>query len=231
MYKYLVAFSLLLITLLACNSNAQQPQNLNLDAFDKGKSNADVQLLDVRTPEEYNSGHLKNAFLADWTQRDQFVERVEALDKAKPVYIYCLSGGRSSAAANYLASKGFTVYNMSGGIAAWKKAGKEVEEAKAVTQITMQEYKAEIPNNKTVLVDIGAAWCPPCKKMNPVIAAIDKKKPVPFKLVKIDGGSQTSITNELGVEAFPTFIIYKNGKETWRKSGLVDEQELVQQLK
>lgn len=125
-------FSLLLIsgTFSACNSVAQQPPNLSIGEFEKGIKKPNIQVLDVRTISEYESGHLKNAFLADWTNRVLFTERVQSLDKSKPVYIYCQVGGRSAAAAKWLQDKGFKVYNMDGGIAAWKKAGKKVIQTK-----------------------------------------------------------------------------------------------------
>src|SRR5215204_6524645 len=105
-----------------------QTTDLSSDEFQKSSSKDNIQILDVRTQAEYNSGHIKNAFLVDWTQRDVFEERIKYLDKNKPVYAYCLVGGRSSAAAARLKELGFKeVYNLQGGIKAWKEASKPVE--------------------------------------------------------------------------------------------------------
>src|SRR5687767_10024375 len=82
----------------AYTSNSQQPANLTADDFEKGIKQPGIQLLDVRTWAEYQSGHLEGAFLAEWTNKQQFIERVQALDRSKTVYTYCLSGARSSAA-------------------------------------------------------------------------------------------------------------------------------------
>ena len=215
--------------LIACSSQAQ-PSNLSVTEFEKAIAQSNIQLLDVRTPGEYQSGHLANALQANWNDEAQFQERAKALDKSKPVYTYCLSGARSNAATTWLRSKGFTAYNLSGGINAWKIAGKPVEMAKQVKQISMDEYMAQIPANKTVLVDIGAVWCPPCKKMGPVVDSLATAYADHFVLVKIDGGDQTNICAALKIEAFPTFIVYKNGKETWRKQGLVEAKELMSKL-
>lgn len=215
----------------ACTSVAQQPANIPVAEFQKGIQSTDIQILDCRTPAEYNSGHLKNALLADWTKKDEFISRTNALDKSKPVYAYCLSGGRSGQAAKYLTEKGYTVYNLEGGIAAWKREGKPLAEAVEVAPISMSSYQAMIPNNKTVLVDFGAEWCPPCKKMNPIIDSLAAQKPLNFSLVKIDGGDQTALSEQMKVAAFPTFIIYKNGKEVWRKTGVVTADELVLNLR
>jgi rhodanese-related sulfurtransferase len=149
--------------LLACNTQAQ-PTNLAVPDFEKAIAQPNIQVLDVRTPGEYQSGHLKDALQANWNDEQQFRDRVKALDKNKPVYTYCLSGGRSNAATAWLRQDGYTAYNLTGGMNAWKIAGKPLEMAKQVPQISLAGYMAQIPANKTVLVDIGAVWCPPCKK-------------------------------------------------------------------
>lgn len=83
-----------------------------------------VQLVDVRTPEEHEAGAIPNARLLNMREPD-FVEQAErALDKSRPVAVYCKGGGRSRVAAWKLVDKGFTVYNLDKGYdswAAWKK--------------------------------------------------------------------------------------------------------------
>jgi rhodanese-related sulfurtransferase len=214
------------LSLICMRSYAQQT-NLSVDEFQQAIVQKNIQLLDVRTPAEYQSGHLSNAMLANWNNESEFKTRVQALDKSKPVYTYCLSGARSNAATQWLRQNGFTAYNLAGGISAWKRADKPVEQAVTVNQITMQEYLAQIPDNKTVLVDFGAVWCPPCKKMAPVLDSLVNTYGSRFVLVKIDGGEQTDICKELKVDGFPTFIIYKKGKETWRQQGLTEQREFV----
>jgi len=216
-----------LVSLLSACSNNTATTNLSVEAFEKGISQSNVQVLDVRTPGEYESGHLSNALLADWNNQDEFKRRVAALDKSKPVYTYCLSGGRSNAATEWLIENGFTAYNLAGGTIAWKGAGKTMEREELVQQITLAEYMAQIALDKTVLVDFSAVWCPPCKVMEPVLDSLVNSNGAQFILVKIDGGKQTDICRELKVDEFPTFVIYKQGKEVWRKKGIVDAKELV----
>jgi len=81
-------------------------------------------LLDVRTQEEYQAGHIQGAKLMPvQTLADHLAE----VPKDKQVYVYCHSGSRSAKAAKLLASHGFTrIENMQGGIEAWKDAGYEV---------------------------------------------------------------------------------------------------------
>lgn len=212
--------------LIACNSQAQQ-SSLSVNEFEKGIAKNNIQLLDVRSPREYQSGHLGNSLLADWNNEIEFQNRVNTLDKTKPVYTYCLSGARSGAATEWLNQHGFTAYNLTGGISAWKRADKPVEQAALVKQITLDEYLAKIPKDKTVLVDFSAVWCAPCKKMTPLIDSLVKTNGSEFVLVKVDGGDQTDICKTLQVEGFPTFIIYKQGKEVWRKEGIIESKEFV----
>jgi rhodanese-related sulfurtransferase len=89
-----------------------------------------VQMLDVRTKEEYKSGHLQNAVLIPWTDRD-FEERAAAeLRKDQPLFVYCRSGGRSGKATMALVKLGFTrIHELQGGILAWEKAGKKTTPA------------------------------------------------------------------------------------------------------
>jgi rhodanese-related sulfurtransferase len=226
--SFITAISCITI-LAACNSQAQQT-NLSVADFEKAIAQNNIQVLDVRTPEEYQSGHLKNALLADWNNDAEFKQRVRALDKSKPVYTYCLSGARSNAAAEYLRQNGYTAYNLSGGIIAWKREHKPLEQAASVKQMNLQEYLAQIPADKTVLVDFSAVWCPPCKVMAPVIDSLVNANNNQFVLIKVDGGDQTEICKELKVEGFPTFIIYKQGKEVWRKEGLAEAKEFKSHL-
>ena len=125
--KYIIMILFFAGTFSACNSFAQQSNNLTVGDFEKGVNQKNIQILDVRTPSEFKSGHLKNAILADWTNPASFNEKVRSLDKTKTVYTYCQIGGRSAQATTWLVKNGFKVYNLDGGIAAWTKAGKSLE--------------------------------------------------------------------------------------------------------
>ena len=78
-------------------------------------------ILDVRTPQEYNNGHLKKVKLINYYDAD-LLEELKKLDKDKTVFVYCASGMRSLRAAKKLAKLGFSeVYEMKGGYNAWKR--------------------------------------------------------------------------------------------------------------
>lgn len=85
-----------------------------------------AQLLDVRTKEEWDEGHLKGATLVTVTE-DGFLDKAKAmLDAEKAVVVYCRSGKRSAMAVEQLRAAGFTVYDLEGGITTWKAAEKPV---------------------------------------------------------------------------------------------------------
>ncbi len=228
--KYFLSAFLFLIT--ACSLNGQQANAINPDAFLKAISAGKIQVLDVRTADEYKSGHINNALQANWLNKNEFNDRTSHLDKNKTVYIYCLSGGRSGAAAEVLRTKGYTVINLEGGINAWKRESKPLVGVDPnAKQTSMASYEGQVRSTNIVLVDFGAEWCPPCKKMEPVLDAFMKQNNKKLTLVKMDGGIETTLMKSLKVEALPTFILYKNGKEVKRKQGLVTQEEFNSWLK
>lgn len=88
----------------------------------------DVQLIDVRTPEEYEEGYIEGFQNIDYYS-ESFSQEIEKLDKSKPVIVYCKSGRRSADCAKKLKEKGFIkIYDLEGGIAKWEFEGFEVKE-------------------------------------------------------------------------------------------------------
>ncbi len=227
-----VFFLFLFSAAISCKGQADSVKTLSVQEFSAGLNEKKVQLLDVRTANEFKTGHIKNALQADWNNKTEFAERIKFVEKDKPVYIYCLAGVRSNAAAVWMRNNGFKyVVELAGGINAWKKSEKPLEGINNEKQLTIQEYWEKIPKDKTVLVDFGAAWCPPCIQMEDVISKLVAEKDLNFQLVKIDGGIHTDIMKELSIEPIPFFIIYKNGKEVWRHQGVVSKKELKDLLK
>ncbi|MGX5820411.1 rhodanese-like domain-containing protein [Chitinophaga lutea] len=209
---------------------AGMAQSVSPDEFEKGMGGKGVQLLDVRTAKEFGTGHFDNALQADFTKKDEFFERIQYVDKSKPVYVYCLSGGRSGAAAKWMRENGYSnVVEMDGGIMAWKKAGKAVPGATRQPQMKQEDFEKNVAAAKWVLVDVGAAWCPPCRKMAPVVQQFTTEKKV--KLLNVDGGNDTEVMANIKADVLPTFVLYKNGKEVWRKQGIVTMEEFTAAMK
>ena len=220
------------IFLVMQSCNAQNKTILTVAEFDKAISAGDsVQVLDVRTAGEYQSGHIANALQADWNEATEFNRRINFIDKNKPVYVYCLSGGRSSSAAAKMRETGYqTVYELKGGIMAWQAANRALEAKSGEKQMSIADLNTAISNSKTVLVDFGASWCPPCKKMEPILTSLQKNNPEKFTLVKVDGLTDQDILQKYKVTALPVFIIFKDGKQAWRKDGVATEKEIAEQL-
>ena len=117
--KRFLAFILAALGLnIACSQNFE---NTDVKGFAELIDSADVVILDVRTTDEFNEGHIKGAILIDQNKSD-FLELVkQLLPKEKTIAIYCRSGRRSANAAERLVKEGYKPVNLKGGILEWKK--------------------------------------------------------------------------------------------------------------
>ncbi len=210
--------------------NTQQTQTISASQFKAAIAKPGVQILDVRTAGEFQSGHIQNALQANWNDAKEFQDRTQHLDKSKPVYVYCQAGGRSAAAQSFLTEKGYTVVNLEGGMSNWKMNQLPVEGNANSVQMRVADFDKVIAENKMVLVDIGATWCPPCRKMQPTVDQIKKEQGSNLYFLAVDGGVDMDVMKHLQFESLPTFIIYKNGKEVWRKQGIVAAEEFQKVL-
>jgi thioredoxin-like negative regulator of GroEL len=145
--------------------------------------------------------------------------------------VYCASGVRSEQAAKWLLKQGFAeVFNLKGGTSAWQIEGRQLEADVVTQQMTISIFQQKIQTEGIVLVDIGAEWCPPCKKMEPVLTQLQKEMGNKYQLVKVDGGTDIEVMKSIKASVLPTFIVYKEGKEIWRKEGIVDLTTLKSKL-
>jgi rhodanese-related sulfurtransferase len=103
----------------------QSGAHLSVLEFKSRLRQSDVALIDVRTPQEFSGGHIKNAENIDFYDSD-FSARVSELDKVKKYLIYCRTGHRSGDALKVMTSAGLEVADLSGGITEWQKEGGEV---------------------------------------------------------------------------------------------------------
>jgi len=99
---------------------------VNVDEFLNLLTDARMQLLDVRSRDEFDEGHIAGAVLVDVNESDFMDKAIAVLDKARPVAVYCRSGRRSARAASLLTAQGFQVTNLAGGVMAWQDAGKSL---------------------------------------------------------------------------------------------------------
>ncbi|WP_418263762.1 rhodanese-like domain-containing protein [Flavobacterium faecale] len=118
-------FLLSVFILSSCQKQHSQSQNIvNASTFQqKIETTENPQILDVRTPEEFNQEHIPNALNINWNG-DNFEVEAEKLDKSKPVFVYCKSGGRSKKASAKLTELGFeNVCELEGGFMQWSSEG------------------------------------------------------------------------------------------------------------
>jgi rhodanese-related sulfurtransferase len=230
---FVASLFILAFTFVGCaqvTNNNKAAITLPATQFQSAIQKNNVQVLDVRTAGEYVNGHIKNALQANWNDLEEFENRTQHLDKKQTVYVYCQAGGRSAAAQAFLIEKGFDVVNLEGGMSNWKMNNLPVEGNANKQQMLVSDYDKVIASNNLVLVDIGAAWCPPCRKMLPTIDQIKKTQGEKLYFLAVDGGLDMDVMKRVNFETLPTFIIYKNGKEVWRKSGIVEESEFAKIL-
>jgi rhodanese-related sulfurtransferase len=233
--KCIASLFFITTTLISCaqQSNQQNEKNQNavmeltVDAakFSKAIATPGAQILDVRTAGEFQSGHIANALQANWMDQNEFNNRTQHLDKNKTVYIYCQSGGRSASAQEALMQAGYQVVNLEGGMSNWKMQQMPVEGSGNAVEMRVVDFKKLIQSNAYVLVDVGATWCPPCRKMQPVMDALKQAPPKPFYFLAVDGGQDIEVMKSIQASELPTFILFKNGKEVWRKVGIAPQAD------
>ena len=230
-----ILFLLSIVYFFSCgNTNSQITEDVNAEIFHQLIEKGDGIIIDVRTSQEFNSGHIIDATNIDFYSED-FTDKLKIVRKDVPIYVYCRSGGRSSSAANKMEKLGFTkVYNMIGGIGSWQSEGYKTiksKEGKTTNQPKFSETQLNeiLSNNKTVLIDFSTQWCVPCKKMKPIIEDIQRENPN-VKVLFIDADANKGLVKKYSINGVPVFIIFKNGEESFRKIGLSTKEELINQL-
>lgn len=101
------------------NTPSPEVRSVSAQTFNREISDNDVEIVDVRTPEEYAEGYIGGAINIDVQSPDFSKEAAMALDRTKTIYVYCRSGKRSLKAAEELMKLGYKVVNLKGGIMEW----------------------------------------------------------------------------------------------------------------
>ena len=131
--KSILYLSILVVSfnfLISCKEGVAKEENtiemVTSEEMEKLSKMDDVEVLDVRTEEEFITEHIKNA--QNIVYDENFSDKIKGLDKSKPVVVYCKSGRRSEKSAQLLKDSGFVkVYDLKGGITQWKYDQKETE--------------------------------------------------------------------------------------------------------
>ena len=93
-----------------------------------------------------------------------------------------------------------------------------------------QKFSEIIQNNKPVLVDFYADWCAPCRMMKPILEAVKQKIGEDATIIKVDVDKNPSAAQTYKVTGIPTLMIFKNGEVKWRKAGVAQANQIIQQL-
>jgi len=192
-----------------------------------------ASLIDVRTPEEFLKGHLQNAKNIDWNG-DDFEKQIFKFNKEEPIFVYCLSGGRSSSAAAIMRSNGFKqVYELDGGISAWCNEGlpETITTSLKNAGMNKQQFDILLNTDKLVLIDFYAPWCAPCKKMEPYLNELKTEWKDKVTIVRINADDNKLLFKALKPGALPALLLYDNQKLIWSNSGYINKEEIAKHFK
>lgn len=124
-------YLLLMLSLVSCTFSVDRKvygegvvSSVSVEAFADSISRPGTQLVDVRTPKEFQAGNIVGSINIDVTTGHFGEESSQRLDKARTVAVYCRSGNRSKNAAKILSMMGYNVVELDRGYAAWVEAGR-----------------------------------------------------------------------------------------------------------
>lgn len=94
----------------------------------------------------------------------------------------------------------------------------------------MTDFNEIINSEKPTLVDFFATWCGPCQMLSPILEEVSSEVGDTAKVLKVDIEKNMDFARQYNVRSVPTLIIFKEGKEVWRKTGLTEKNVLVESI-
>ena len=182
-----------------------------VDFSNKINTNTGI-ILDVRTIDEINNGHIENASFIDFYD-ENFKEKATWINKDLPVYVYCHAGGYS-----HWIEKGYKVVNQ----------GKELSFASKT--YSNDEIENVINQNERVLLVFKTPWCLPCKKLKPVLDTLLIQYP-DLNFIDINMDVNKSLASHFSVLSVPTMFYYHDKSLEFTHTGFIELKDLLTQLK
>ena len=97
-------------------------------------------------------------------------------------------------------------------------------------RIKMSNFDNIIQSEKPVLIDFFATWCGPCKALAPILKEVKDSLGDRISIIKIDVDKNQEIASKYQVRGVPTMILFKNGQQLWRQSGVLSKEEIIKTI-
>lgn len=226
----IAAVSALSLILFWPTSNEVQPKTF----AEKIKAAPTAVVIDMRTADEFSSGHIPGAMHIDWLWPSR-ERRIAELDTAASVFLYSRYGEYNSKAESYLLSKGFTsVTTLQGGIVKWRTEKFPLTPVEITPprelELTFNDFSRLLDLEHAVIVDFYIPWDTNCRKTEPIIDAIALEHRKTVKILRINIDKYKHLATEMGIENIPLLQFYENGNLTGEFEGVASRRMIEQQL-
>lgn len=208
---------------------------LEPNEFEKSlRENPDAVLLDLRNVDAFMKGHIKKSSVIDFL-RDDFKEYFNSkYKKTDNLYIYAQSAENSSHAAQYIYELGFTkVVGLKGGFENWIRKSKPYKsnstDFKPLRYVTKQNYFQIVKEKKWVLVVFHEDYCKECDTMLPDFETLKKEIP-DLQISSINFQTNVQLAEWLNVTKNPTLIVYKDGIQYWKTTGITSKEKIKEHV-
>ncbi|SDI53262.1 thioredoxin [Winogradskyella thalassocola] len=95
----------------------------------------------------------------------------------------------------------------------------------------MSKFSEIINQDQPVLVDFFADWCGPCKMLSPILKQVKETMGEDISIIKIDVDKNQALASKYQVRGVPTMLLFKNGKQVWRQSGVLQKDDIINVIK
>jgi len=96
-----------------------------------------------------------------------------------------------------------------------------------INTLKMSNFDTIIKSDKPVLIDFFATWCGPCKMLGPILKEVKDSLGDRISIIKIDVDKNQQIASQYQVRGVPTMILFQNGKQLWRQSGVLNKEDII----